>query len=70
MKFEIDNVYISHYGQNNTYQSYFIEFDLVDNYIKNVDTWNKIFDRISDGRKLKIILEWNEEKEINNEQEN
>lgn len=57
MKIEIDNVFLIFYGQEDSIQSYIIEFDLMDNTIENIKEWEKQFKEIMDGRKMKLTLE-------------
>jgi hypothetical protein len=61
MKIQIDNAYVIEYGEANLYQSYFLEFDLMDDMISNVEEWNNFFKSLKNGKSVTLTIEQKDE---------
>ena len=64
MKIDIDNVYVSKYGEDEHYQTYFVEFELSNDTVENVMEWDRFFKLVqSDLRTKKVKLTIEDETE-------
>ena len=54
----IKDVYVTEYGEDLAYQTYFVKFELVNDTLENILDWNKLFRKFFiDNQPIKLTIE-------------